>query len=90
MGVGDKLKNIGTFVRKRWRSSDADSYDHYKRGRERTRKRTELIREGAERHEDQEREKAERGREYEERYMAERAAEEPRTEAPRGDRSHPE
>jgi hypothetical protein len=90
MGVGDKLKNIGTLVRKRWRSVDPDSYDHYKRGRERDRKQAEQRREDTEHHGDQEREKAERGREYEERYRAERAAEEPRTEAPRGDRSHPE
>jgi hypothetical protein len=90
MGVGDKLQNIGTFLRKWWRSKDPDSYDQYRRGRERERKRAEQVREGAAHHGDQEREKAERGREYEERYRAERAAEEPRTEAPRGDRSHPE
>ena len=89
MGIGDKLQKIGTFVRKRWRSTDPDSYDQYRRGRER--QQAEQEREGAEHHHgDQEREKAERGREYEERYRAERAAEEPRTEAPRGDRSHPE
>jgi hypothetical protein len=41
VGVGDKLKNIGTYVRKRWRSTDPDSYDHYRRGRERTRKQAE-------------------------------------------------
>jgi hypothetical protein len=90
MGVGDKLRSIGTFVRKRWRSTDPDSYDQYRRGRERKRKQAEEGREDAEHHGDQEREKAERGREHEERYRAERAAEEPGTEAPRGDRSHPE
>jgi hypothetical protein len=90
MGVGDKLQNIGTFLGRWWRSTGPDSYDQYRRGRERERKQAERVREGAEHHGDQEREKAERGREYEERYRAERAAEEPRTEAPRGDRSHPE
>ena len=90
MGVGDKLRNIGTFLRKRWRSADPDSYDHYRRGRERNRKQAEQRRGDEEHHGDQEREKAERGREYEERYRAERADEEPGTEGPRGDRSHPE
>jgi hypothetical protein len=90
MGVGDKLQNIGTFVRKRWRSTNPDSYDQYRRGRERKRKQTEHVREDAERQGVREREEADRGREYEERYKAERSAEEPRTEAPRGDTSHPE
>jgi hypothetical protein len=90
MGVGEKLKNIGTYVRKRWRSADPDSYEQYRRGRERKRKQAEQRREGAERDDKQERKDAERGREYEARYRAERAAEEPQTEAPRGDTSHPE
>jgi hypothetical protein len=87
MGVGDKLKNIGDYVGKQWRSTDPDSYDQYRRGRERTRKQADQKRVEAERHGEQEREDAERGREYEDRYRAERAAEEPRTEAPRGDTS---
>lgn len=90
MAVPDKLKNIGNYVRKRWRSTDPDSYDQYRRGRERNRKQAEHVGEDAERHREQEREEAERGREYEERYTAERSAEEPRTEAPRGDTSQPE
>jgi hypothetical protein len=90
VGAGDRLKNLGGYVRKRWRATDPDSYDQYRRGRERTRKQAEHTRENAERHGDQEREEAERGREYAERYRAERAAEEPRTEAPRRDTSHPE
>ena len=76
MGVGDKLKNIGTYVRKQWRSTDPDSYDSYRRGRERTRKQAEHTREEAERQGEQDRENAERGREHVERYKAERAAEE--------------
>lgn len=90
MGVGDKLRKVGNYVRKRWRSTGADSYDHYKRGRERERKQAEQSRERDERHGEQEREGAERGREYEERYRAERAAAEPRSEAPRDDTSHRE
>jgi hypothetical protein len=74
VGVGDKLKNIGTYLRKRWRSTDPDSYDHYRRGREHTRKQAEHTRQAAERRGEQEREDAERGREYVERYRAERAA----------------
>ena len=79
MGVGDKLRKVGDYVRKRWRSTGADSYDHYKRGREREHKQAEQRRERDERHGEQEREEAERGREYEERYRVERAAVEPRT-----------
>ena len=87
MGVGHKLKNIGTYVRRRWRSTDPDSYDHYRRGRERTRKQAEHTREAAERQGEQEREDAERGREdaergreYVERYRAERVAAEKKGE----------
>jgi hypothetical protein len=72
--VGDKLKTIGMYIRKRWRSTDPNSYDHYRRGRERTRKQAEHTREAAERQGEQEQEKAERGRDYVERYKAERAA----------------
>ena len=63
MGVGDKLRKVGNYVRKRWRSTGADSYDHYKRGRERERKQAEQRRGRDERHGEQEREEAERGRE---------------------------
>jgi hypothetical protein len=61
MGVGDRLKNIGNYVRKRWRSTDPDSYYQYRRGRERKREQAEQRREDAERHGEQEREEAERG-----------------------------
>ena len=75
MGVGEKLKNIGIYVRKRWRSTDPDSYDQYRRGRERTRKEEEHTREAAERQDKEQRKDAERGREYGQRYKVERAAE---------------
>jgi hypothetical protein len=90
MGVRDKLRNIGNYVRARWKSTDPDSYHQYKAARERERKQAEQGREHAERSSDREREGAERGREYDERYAAERAAEEPRTEAPRRDTSQSE
>jgi hypothetical protein len=80
VGVGGKLKNIGKYVRRRWRSTDPDSYDRYRRGRERTRKQAGHRREAAERQGEQEREDAERGREYVERYKAERAAAEKKEE----------
>ena len=80
MGVADKLKNIGQQVRARWRSTDPDSYDHYRRGRERTRKQADHTREAAERRGDHDRQDAERGREYVERYSAERAAAEKKEE----------
>ena len=85
MGVLDKLRTVGNFARKGWRSSNPDSYSHYKRGRERQRKQEERGREEADRSAELGREQARRGREYEERYAAERAAEEPQTDAPRDD-----
>jgi len=80
VGVGDKLKNIGNHVRKRWRSTFPDSYDRYRQGRERTHKQAECTREAAVRRGEQEREDAERGSEYVERYRAERAAAEKKEE----------
>ena len=32
MGVWDKLRNVGSYVRKRWRSTDPDSYDRIQTG----------------------------------------------------------
>lgn len=90
MGIEDRVKDIGNYVRKRWRSTDPDSYDQYKRGREHSRKRADQKREEEKRRGEQEHAEAERQREYEERYRAERTAEESRTEGPRGDTSHPE
>jgi hypothetical protein len=90
MGVLDKLRTVGNFARKGWRSSNPDSYSHYKRGRERERKQEERGREEADRSAELGREEARRGREYEERYAAERAAEKPQTEAPRDDRAKPD
>ena len=90
MSVLDKLKKAGAFVRTGWRSSAADSYAQYRRGREHERKQAERGREDAERSAERERKTAERGREYEERYAAERAAAEPHPESPPTDRAKPE
>jgi hypothetical protein len=90
MMVLDKLRKVGNYVRKGWGSTDPDSYSHYKRGRERQRKQAERSREEAERSAELDRKEVQRGREYEERYAAERAAEEPQTESPRDDKGKPE
>ena len=90
MAVLDKLRKVGNYVRKRWSSTNPDSYSHYKRGRERQRKQAERSRERADRSAELDREEVQRGREYEERYAAERGAEEPRTDSPRDDVGKPE
>jgi hypothetical protein len=90
MGVRDKLRNIGNYVRTRWKSTAPDSYDQYRAGRERERKQGEQSREHEERSSEREREGAEMRREYEERYAAERATEEPRADVRRPDTSQSE
>ncbi len=90
MDVLGKLRKVGYFMRKGWRSTNPDSYSHYKRGRERERKQEERGREQADRSAELDRKEVKRGREYEERYAAERAAEEPQTESPRDDMGKPE
>ena len=83
MGVLDKLRKVGNSVRKGWRSTGPDSYFQYKRGRDRQRKRAERGREYADRSAELEHKEAQRVRGYEERYTAERKAE----EAPQDDTS---
>jgi hypothetical protein len=80
VGVSDKLKNIGKHVRTRWRSTYPDRYDDYWRGRERTRKQAEHARGPTQRRREEDRENAERGREYVELYRAEREAAEKKEE----------
>jgi hypothetical protein len=87
--VFDKLRSVGNYIRKGWRSTGPDSYFHYKRGRERERKQVERVREEADRSAGVEREEAQRTREYKERYTAERAADESRGEAPPDDARKP-
>jgi hypothetical protein len=87
LGVLDKLRKVGNYVRKGWRSTAPDSYFQYKRGRERERKEAERGRGESDRSAQREREEVQREREYDERYEAERAAEEPQTKAPRDDTS---
>ena len=86
----DKLRTVGNYIRKGWASTHPDSYSHYKRGRERQRKQAERGREEADRAAELGREEVRRGREYEERYAAERAAEEPQPEAPGDNMGKPE
>jgi hypothetical protein len=90
MGMLGKLRQVGSYMRRGWHSTDPDSYSSYRRGRERQRKQEERSREEADRSAELDREEVERGREYEERYAAERAAEESQTEPPRDDMSKPE
>jgi hypothetical protein len=90
MGVGDRLKNLGTSVRKRWRSTDPDSYFQYKRQRERKQSQEEHWSEATERRDQEKREVEKRGHEYDKRYRAERAAEESPTEPPRNDQGRSE
>ena len=90
MGVLDKLRKVGNYVRRGWRSTAPDSYFQYRRGRERERKQAERGRKNADRSAELEREKAQRGHEYDERYAAERAAEESHAKAHRDDTSTPE
>jgi hypothetical protein len=78
MVVLDKLRKIGSYVRKGWSSTNPDSYSHYKQGRDRQRKQAERSREEADRSAELDR------------YAAERAAEEPQTEPPRDDMGKPE
>jgi hypothetical protein len=85
MGALDRPKKVGNSVRKGWRSTDPDRYSHYKRGRERQPKEAARGRGHADRSAELEREEAQRGQ-YEKRYAAERAAEDPQTEAPRDDK----
>ena len=82
MPVFDKLRSVGNYIRKGWRATGPDSYFQYKRGRERERKQAERVREDADRSAGLEREEAQRTREHEERYTAERAADESRGEGP--------
>ena len=86
----DKLRKVGSYVRKGWSSTNPDSYSHYKRGRERQRKQEERNRAEADHSAELDREEVQRGREYEKRYAAERAAEEPQTESPRDEMGKPE
>ena len=90
MGVLNKLRKVGNYMRKGWHSTNPDSYSHYRRGREHARKQEERGHQEADRVAELDRDEVQRGREYEERYAAERAAEEPQTESPRGDMGTPE
>ena len=90
MLVLDKLRKVGNYVRKGWGSTNPDSYFQYRRGRERQRKEAEERRTSADRSAELEHKQAMRVREHEERYAAERAAEEPQTESPRDDMGKPE
>jgi hypothetical protein len=69
MGLWDKVRNVRNYIRKR---RGPDSYFQYKRKREDERKGAEQARQRARDHAERERGEADRGREYEERYTADR------------------
>jgi len=72
MGLWDKLRNARNYVRER---RGPDSYFRYKRKREDERDVAESGRERARDHAEHERVEVERGRDYEERYTADRERE---------------
>jgi hypothetical protein len=72
MALWDKLRQVGTDVRKLRLSRGPDSYFRYKGKREDERKRDDREREQAAGRVEREREEAERERHYEERYTGER------------------
>jgi hypothetical protein len=90
MSVLDKLRKVGNGIREGWRSTRPDSYFRYKRDHEHERKQAARKHEDADHSAELEREEKQRGREYEERYAAERAAEEPQSQAPPDDTGKPE
>jgi hypothetical protein len=90
MGVGDKPRKVGNYLRKRWRSTGPDSYYRYKRGREHERKQAEQRREHDERHGEQEREETERGMNIRRALSGSARSRGPARETPRSDPSQPE
>lgn len=72
MGLWDKLRNARDYIRER---RDPNSYFQYKRKREDERAVAESGRERAKDHAEHERVKAERGRDFKERYTADRESE---------------
>jgi hypothetical protein len=72
MGLWDKLRQASDKLRKLRLSLGRDSYYQYKRGREHERKQVDDARKHAKSSAQTEREEAERGRQYEERYTRER------------------
>jgi hypothetical protein len=72
MGLGDKLREANTYLRKLRLSRGPDSYFQYKRRRDYEREQADDAREYARDSAEREREKAEREREHEERYTRER------------------
>ena len=72
MGLWEKLRQAGTYLRKLRQSRGPDSYFQYKRGRDYERKQAKDARERAKDSAEGEREATERGREHQERYARER------------------
>jgi hypothetical protein len=72
MGLWDRLRQAGDYLRKLRQSRGPDSYFQYRRERDYERKQADHAREHDEDSAEGEREAAERGREHQERYARER------------------
>jgi hypothetical protein len=75
MGLSDKLRQAGNYLRELRISLGPGSYYQYKRGREHERNRADHAREHAKDSAERESAEAERGRDYDERYAREREGE---------------
>ncbi len=89
MGLWDKLRQAGNNLRKLRLSLGPDSYYQYKRGRKRERKQADRARGHAKDSAQREREVAERGGGYEERYAREREGDIERERTKRGEELEP-
>jgi hypothetical protein len=90
MGLWDKLKEGGGYLRKLRLSLGPDSYAQYKRRRESARKDEERRRERGRGRAEQEREEAARGRGYEARYLADRERDDVRKRTERAEETEPD
>jgi hypothetical protein len=87
MGLWDKLKNARNYARER---RGPDSYFRYKRKREDEREVAESGRERAREYAEHDRVEAERGRDYEERYTADREREFTENHAEQAEENEPD
>jgi hypothetical protein len=90
MGIWDKLRQAGNYLRKLRLSLGPDSYFQYKRGRKYERKQADHARARAKGFSEREREEAERDRGYEARYAREREVDAARERAERTEEVEPD
>jgi hypothetical protein len=90
MGLWDKLRQAGNYLRRLRLSLGPDSYFQYKRGRKYERKQADHARARAKGSTEREREEAERDRGYEARYAREREVDAARERAERTEEVEPD